>query len=283
MRVPEIVLGMLLAIAVFAMGTTFAPQILAQSQNPSPRDRELVGKDQPPPKNDAQKTPDDQRGTDKSPFIVKIQNPTKTQREAEQEPEYQYRKAADERIIHLTKIGIIVGALQTVALFITFFVIAFVGVRQLRAYVFTELDESDHPTFKPGSEVIIPIRARNRGQTPAYRVSQWVDIEIFPEPFTGEFPTPVITTPTSFLDLGPTGQFLIMAQIARPLTGDELAGLQNGTMRIYVFGEIRYRDAFAFRRGSRQPRFTKFRYQVHHAPNGAPIGLLASPEGNHAN
>lgn len=155
--------------------------------------------------------------------------------------------------------------------------------RQLRAYVFAEINENDKPVFQPNSEVRIPMRARNRGQTPAYRVSQWVDMKILPYPLVKEPIADRAPEPPGYIDLGPTAEFLIIGQIPRALTADELAALKKGTKKLYVFGEIRYRDAFAWRRGKRQPRYTRFRFMVHHGPQGEPLGLLACTDGNKAN
>jgi hypothetical protein len=179
----------------------------------------------------------------------------------------------------------IAGFLQFVVLTITVGVLILTARRQLRAYVFVELHENDRPTFRPEAEVRIPLRARNRGQTPAYRVSQWVDTQVLPFPIVGKFPPPDgDVAPASYLDLGPTqGEFVIVGQIPRALTAVELDGLKKGKMRIYVFGEIRYRDVFALRRGKRQPRYTQFRFMVHHGDHGQPLGLMACPDGNYAN
>jgi len=152
--------------------------------------------------------------------------------------------------------------------------------RQLRAYVFAEIGEEDRPDFE-SAMIRIPLRGRNRGLTPAYRCSNWVGCEVLPFPLTEE-PHPVLTEPFSFLDIGPTGQFVLFGELNRPLTPTEHAGLIDGTKRIYVFGEIRYRDAFTIWRGRRQNRYTKFRYMVA-VVDGHPRGLMACPEGNRAN
>jgi hypothetical protein len=144
----------------FLTGVAFA-----QSQQPSPSTGELISKDQTPAKSDAQKAPEDQRGTDKSPLIVKIQNPQKTQRVAEQEPEYQQRRAAEDRVANLTIIGIVVGAFQTFAMFITFGVIAYVGIRQLRAYVYPSI--RDIKKFSLTEFIEITVELKNAGVTPA--------------------------------------------------------------------------------------------------------------------
>ncbi len=85
----------------------------------------------------------------------------------------------------------------------------------------------------------------------------------FAYPFVGFDPTftdqGFKTAPKS--SIPPGGVTTKNVNWAAPLTADEIVGLRGGTLAIYVFGEIRYRDAF------RRNRITKYR-QFHNSQSG---------------
>lgn len=158
--------------------------------------------------------------------------------------------------------------------------------RQLRAYIFAEVDMGDQPQLNFDAGARFALRGRNRGQTPAYRVSQVISCEVFPFPLVGKLPPAETTEPPAFHTIGPTADILLFGQLTRPFTQTERVGLLYDTMRIYVYGEIRYRDAFALWRGcggTRQPRYTRFRYMISLNSMGRPEGILVAPDGNNAN
>jgi hypothetical protein len=132
---------------------------------------------------------------------------------------------------------------------------------------------------QPRSTIVI----KNFGQTPAYKVV-CVDgfaLDSYPPPAPinltiseAEFSNPN----RSKSDLGPT-QFEQAGQSLKrpPLTSEERRALANGQGVIFVYGEIRYVDAFG------QNRWTKFRFMM-----GGPVGvrpggpMVACEEGNDA-
>lgn len=153
---------------------------------------------------------------------------------------------------------------------------------QLWAYVFISGASVSNAAQGDGaleSHVVI----KNFGQTPAYKVVN-VDglaLDRYPPPTTlnllvanHEFSTPG----RSKSDLGPT-QSEAAIQIARrpPLSQQERQALINGQLVIYVYGEVRYFDAFG------QRRWTKYRFMM-----GGPVGirpggqLVACEDGNEA-
>ena len=81
----------------------------------------------------------DERGTEKSPLVVKTQNSPKAQEEAEQDADYIQHRASDDRMFRVAVWSIVIGVAQTAALVVTFLIIAYVAVRQLRAYVYPEI------------------------------------------------------------------------------------------------------------------------------------------------
>jgi hypothetical protein len=263
-----------------------------ESYRPSPRAGELVGQNQTPSTNNAQKAAEDQRGTEKAPLVVKVQNPTKTQREAEQDPDYRQRKAADDRIARLTIVGIIVGAAQAVALFITFCVIAFVAIRQLRAYVFIETAQIcaadvDGKIIQPpaliaeGTRPVSAILFKNFGQTPARGFTfHGAGIALAAWPFDPTNWTPATPPTGSTVEtLGPGAtrkKFDIPPEAVPVLNARIIEDLRKGDRAIFVYGEVRYRDVFGLR------RYTKYRLFI-----GGPTGLrgtslAAHDEGNEA-
>jgi len=76
-------------------------------------------------------------------------NTKDSEQKTEWQDDYQQREATakDARVIGVT--SIVVGALQTIALFVTFLIIAFVAVRQLRAYVSVNPKRADLIETKP--------------------------------------------------------------------------------------------------------------------------------------
>jgi hypothetical protein len=86
---------------------------------------------------------------------------------------------------------------------------------------------------------------QNLGQTPAHNLVHRGEIAALPYPLPVGFRLPPITSsgaPTTVL-------FPNVPQIGntmkpRAFTFDELTGIRNRSMRVYIFGEIRYRDVF---------------------------------------
>jgi hypothetical protein len=232
--------GTLVVLAVFLAAAVPIPKE-RPLQPPIPSAGELISQNQSPATNDAQKASEDQRGTDKTPFVIKIQNSQKSQREADQDPEYQERKAADERIAHLMWLGIIVGALQTVALFVTFMVIAFVATRQLRAYVLIEIARVD-----PIAGHRIPVahvKIKNFGQTPARKLRANIRVEFGDYP-----PLPETDLKISLGDssrpLAPNDTFSLEKLYTRALDPSEVSAVIANRKAIFVIGKITYDDIF---------------------------------------
>jgi hypothetical protein len=155
--------------------------------------------------------------------------------------------------------------------------------RQLRAYVFvsgaavTNVTEGDGI---PEAQVVI----KNFGQTPAYKVVNVTGfaMDVYPPPKSIRLTVPKeeFSTPIAKSDLGPTQvetSTTDAKEKKRPLSQDEKAALAEGKLIIYVYGEIRYVDAFG------RPQSTKYRYMM-----GGPVGvrsggrLVSCEEGNEA-
>jgi hypothetical protein len=152
---------------------------------------------------------------------------------------------------------------------------------QLRAYVLVSrsvVTNVADGTGIPEAQVTI----KNFGQTPAYNVINvgGFAIDRYPPPRTldliisdGEFASPARSREV----LAPGDSSVSVVSAPRPpLTAPEKASLANGTGIVYVYGEIRYKDAFG------REQWTKYRFMM-----GGPVGvrggqLAACEEGNEA-
>ncbi len=147
--------------------------------------------------------------------------------------------------------------------------------RQLRAYVNVDSAAIDltHPAA-PKATVVF----KNFGHTPAYDVQIWIHMWIEVHPLAIDLPTP----PANFRmgkDILAPGRPRISQITKYPPVSPEavpLLGTPQGT--IYVYGEVRYRDAFG------NDRWTKYRL-IWGGPEGVPLtsSLQADSEGNEAN
>lgn len=126
------------------------------------------------------------------------------------------------------------------------------AMRQLRAYLSAEPDQAFPPMIDAARGVRIIITLRNRGQTPAYKVSYQGQAALIGYPFGGTF-APLggpAETPTT---IGPGGQTQMQLELKGPLQPKEIAGLDAGTIRGFARGEVHYIDAFD------HPHFVKFK------------------------
>jgi hypothetical protein len=120
--------------------------------------------------------------------------------------------------------------------------------RQLRAYVAARAISVYG--FGPNIPVKIGFSMTNHGQTPAYDVSHAAAIEILPHPLPPNFqlPTPIIPTPASFV-LHPNASFEAVIVTATAFNAVQINMVtSNNGFRIYLYGTVRYRDAFDERR-----------------------------------
>jgi hypothetical protein len=131
--------------------------------------------------------------------------------------------------------------------------------RQLRAYVGIDGVRIE---FK-ADRTEIRIRVRNSGQTPAYAVRHWAEIDrdTYPRRKKTPVPDPEDLVEKNSLVLPPDGTFEKLRVDSKKLRDESAFGTANDTM--YVFGEIVYKDAF------RIERRTKYRVMY-----GGPFGSV---------
>jgi len=128
--------------------------------------------------------------------------------------------------------------------------------RQLRAYVSARPDYVY--AFGLNIPVEIKVRIINHGQTPAYNVAQTAAVDALPYPLPAGFPLPksmipapatLVLHPNALIDTHVTGKRVLSATEIGQVTA-------NHGLRIYVFGTVKYRDAF------KQDRETRFCFSV---------------------
>jgi len=205
---------------------------------------------------------------------------------SKQEPPNYSTKVNDKKetewwLVYFTGALVFVGVLQFLTLIIqarqfwqTNKVMRNTTHMQLRAYVCVsggtiKFDRKDAP--------VAHVEYRNSGQTPAYDVQGWHHIWIAGYPLTEELPEPSKSFMTSHSIIPPGGHafMLIPKKPSVPAQSVHLLGTPEGT--IYIYGEIRYKDAFGVE------RLTKYRF-MYGGPEGV-HGAYLKPhtEGNEAN
>jgi hypothetical protein len=192
-------------------------------------------------------------------------------------------------------IATVAAFLQFAALVVTIFVMVSSSRRQLRAYVGGDVGSignvanpipvAGQAITPTGAEITNPtcgpvayVQIKNAGQTPAYEVLHWGHICVREYPLTSALPSPKFIAKNASI-LGPGIVATKYLFLATPLTAQEISDLSVGNVAIYVYGEIRYKDAFG------TERFTKYRL-MHHVGQGAigvNTGLTFADEGNEAN
>lgn len=128
--------------------------------------------------------------------------------------------------------------------------------RQLRAYVLNSsaslYDGSTMPNAivnRAGQPAVVLI-ITNHGQTPAYQVNHWAEIEVAPRVNEERMSVPSGHASAQAFILGPSGTGTAMRWLGRPITPQEQAAIINGTYAIYAYGRVEYLDAFKQRRWS---------------------------------
>jgi len=151
--------------------------------------------------------------------------------------------------------------------------------RQLRAYVFPEASQlqfSDQMNPKP-----VPPRTgclgctlalKNTGQTPAYQLIHWGAMAVRER--TREH---TLTVAADLIEQQPAnigaGGVLTKSYWTSPLSREDIAGIESGTMAVFVYGRIVYRDAF------KRQRLTTYRLAytgIFPPPAGAALSFCAS-------
>jgi hypothetical protein len=151
------------------------------------------------------------------------------------------------------------------------------SVRELRAYVFVDKLEIFDPEFDPSWNassglVRAIIQLRNSGSTPAIKAFHWAHIVLAThgDEHHMNVPDDIQQTHRNWIAAG--GTLFKTLDLAQRLTAQQEEALRAGTLAVYVFGVIRYRDIFGRRRE------TSYRvFQTGYPPKS---GVSFCPQGN---
>lgn len=180
---------------------------------------------------------DDQQSADSETIRSILAAITQIQK---QQAEEQNQEASDkQKTINVEWWLVWVSIVQALALIGTIFVLKNTAQRQLRAYVCMT---AGMLKFRHANMFDIHIQIKNSGQTPAYKVKQWMRVEI------GEYPrkTPIPDPPKNFqMSTGVVAPNEIHDMVREsyriPAPDEDLGSLQK---TVFVSGRVLYVDAF---------------------------------------
>jgi uncharacterized protein (UPF0333 family) len=145
--------------------------------------------------------------------------------------------------------------------------------KELRAYV--SVDSAQITGVESGHPPVATLVFKNSGLTPAYDLTGMGGIGM--EAAFDSLP-PAVGSPRQSKSSLPPGTPTKWFHLApRPLIPEETAALRDGTMTLWVYGEIRYRDAFGI------DRFTRYRFQIGGGVGIQGVNLAVCEEGNEEN
>jgi hypothetical protein len=115
---------------------------------------------------------------------------------------------------------------------------------QLRAYVMFEPKKLTHGLNQQGL-MAVNMPLKNWGQTPAREVRAKVRIDV-----AATRPDPVGRLGVSVFALAPGEETAVQDAFDQPLTQDQVAGLDDGTMKWWIVAKVTYRDIFGRERSN---------------------------------
>jgi hypothetical protein len=239
-RVPEIVLGALLAVAVFAVGMLFS------SRHP----QQVVGVNAK------------QGATESVQSHGDSQHASSGEVKAVSQPQ-QADRHSDTHEIYGVKPGEFLLFLATVGLWAATMLLVRdarkTAERQLRAYVL--LNRAKIRDMAEGKIPVATVKIKNFGQTPAYALSHWAELKYaaFPRTEDADMSDP---EGMPIHHIGPGSSMRITAPLEHELTKEQFEAVQSGSAALYLTGRTSYLDAFG------ESRFTE--YIVF---SGGPLGL----------
>ena len=143
--------------------------------------------------------------------------------------------------------------------------------RQLRAYVHVK----DATVTRDGLQAFYNLHIHNYGQTPAHKIEIIYETELRKYDETSKF---IVGGAVNYWgSLAPTQDSVINFSEESKFTIDQWNHIDDKTIRLYVFGEVKYTDSFG------KKRVTKFRamtYKENSTDNPRRLGLCS--EGNDA-
>jgi uncharacterized protein (UPF0333 family) len=147
--------------------------------------------------------------------------------------------------------------------------------QQLRAYFF--ITKPRIVVFNQGKKCVHEMLIRNYGQTPAHDVVVITNTDFFdPNPIA----FPELEQPKGEISrssIAPSGEIIFTTVTEAPLTVDQLKSVASGKQAFFVWGEIRYTDVFS------RPQITHFRLRFGRAQLELSSGtMMICDDGNRA-
>jgi hypothetical protein len=207
----------------------------------------------------------DERGTNNLPLIVKLAPTPQSQAEAaEKSDEEKDQLSSNWWLVRATWLLAIIGLLQLCVFGLqarrlrqTIKTMDETAVRQLRAYVSAQMGVGNIPVQNLTSTAAVNthVLIYNHGRTPAYQVEVLAGIDVLPYPLSANYRLPAVTPPPRPISktvIHPDGHTINGTFSAAPISAFQMNQIQTGSHRLYVFGTIKYIDAF------KKPRTTTF-------------------------
>jgi hypothetical protein len=177
----------------------------------------------------------------------------------------------------IAAIAIVVGFLQFVVLVATVLVMRNTAKRQLRAYVFVTGKQESLPEIGAERGIGVWLAAKNSGQTPAYKVRQWLTVDFLADPRKGPYRRPGQHVEFTEAALGPNSELPLRANYPGPLTNEQISGVRDKSLTLCIWGEVTYEDAFG------RPHYSRFRFLMPVERDGRILGIQLAKNGNEAN
>jgi hypothetical protein len=219
---------------IFGLALLLASPMESLSQGPLPGALDQNGPQQSKPQSHSNPTAPELYGTEQSPFIVRN---SKGKEEAAKDEQERQDKTFNDYVTIFLSIAVAIGTLlQANALF----VIICTTRRQLRAYIAIERALS-------GGDYLMPkfdLRFKNCGQTPAYKGTYWVDIQVGSVPLTTDLVASERKLVGKF-EMPPTNIFSMYTDdniVSIPVDRD--GEFKEREIAIYIFGQLDFVDAF---------------------------------------
>jgi hypothetical protein len=115
--------------------------------------------------------------------------------------------------------------------------------RQYRAYIF--YNENAIELLPADAKYRVTMTLKNRGQTTAYSVTYWWAARVLP--VVGgprrQYDVAFKETGRASFDIDPQGEWPIDS-LEEPVSAAELEAVREGTKAVYIWGVVKYRDAF---------------------------------------
>lgn len=212
---------------------------------------------------DKKQSTDAKQGSSANPLVIKVLPTEEHQQKSAKEEEHESNetriaRGTEELVTETSRLVIVTAALSafTFALFVATYLLVKdakeTGQKELRAYVGIKPDPNEFPTLDELHTKGLKFIIVNYGQTPAHDVEHVIAMGGFTEdPF---FEPMDFSKSGSRFVLFPSATSDLNVRRTTPFQEGDKEAIRIGAIKIYVWGELRYRDVF-----NKKQRHTFFR------------------------